>query len=240
MNRITQVNNYSLAERQILLNRQQQPQTTFSNVQIVPTMALPTGPSQTGQILALQRTIGNRATQRVLQQKTAAALEAGVQTYQTNSRYLQRLESEDLAFKREEQIQQYTQHNHTDGLQRNCRDGHEGPAQVPIYSCTRSAFFRGNVATHKYLWRGDTQEFCGMGNAQSEKGPEGDTCKTFWVDPQQAGEVMQVCRNKKAAADEKLWVPYINDCHKVVEQTLTETGIGQSNEMGRFGGKPNK
>jgi hypothetical protein len=225
----------------MLLNRQQQSKGTSNSAQVLPTIASPAAPSRvTGQVLALQRTIGNRATQRVLQQKTAAPLGTSVPAYQANSRYLQRLESEDLAFKRDEQIQRHTQDNPTDVLQRNCREGHEGPAQIPIYSCTRSAFFSGNVATHKYLYRGDTKEFCGMGNAQSEKGPAGDTCKMFWTDPKKADEVMEVCKNKKAEADNKMWLPYKNDCHAVVENTLTETGLGSSEEMGRFTGKPNE
>lgn len=121
-------------------------------------------------------------------------------------------------------------------FQRKCREGHSGPLEEKMYVCTRSAFFQGSPATHKYMFFSDGS-FCGMGSAQSEKGPAGDTCKEYWMPKEKMQEVKKVCQANKEAADDKLWKPVINDCHKVVEDTLKVTGHEPAKELGRFGKK---
>lgn len=127
-------------------------------------------------------------------------------------------------------------------IQRNGDGAEKEEPKATFHVCTRQAFTpgassgasSGPVGTHKYFyWPGGTHT--GMGSAPKESGPSVDKSKAYTVPQSQMERIRKTAESKKAAADSKFWMPYSNDCHRVVDDTLTSHSLDSAREMTRSG-----
>jgi RHS repeat-associated protein len=117
------------------------------------------------------------------------------------------------------------------------------PDGLEVFVCSRPA--RGMPGNHAYLWDSTTGQSAGKqrssgsgGDGSGEAGPardgkEGDTCQAVANSAGREQEALDRLRNFENNGD---WLPFINDCHNAVNNTLSALGLTNPGiPNGRFG-----
>jgi len=98
-----------------------------------------------------------------------------------------------------------------------------------VWSCTRDTQSDLMPGNHNYLWDARNAQSCGTsGNSGSgntglfELGPAGDSCNFVPFSEGKEDEVMQHCQEN---ANNGVWVPFFNDCHNAVKDSVENSGL---------------
>ena len=98
------------------------------------------------------------------------------------------------------------------------------------------------MGQHKYFWWSDGS-FTGFGSTESESGPGADQCEVYWVNEKTETKMKRLAKQKKDAFEKAnlpsptgIYVPFVNDCHNLVDDTLRECDLPPTS-LGRFSGE---